>query len=137
MAAIFLNTFRALGINDYIVCVGPDQEFYNLGAFQIFAQAQPYEVVTPLTGTSHQMLDQTTTVIINPAGTIATYTLQFPNNPYDGQQISITSTQTITSLTLSPGPGQTVVGAVTTMSASNLTHLTYIYSAALLTWFAI
>jgi len=106
-------------------------------AFQLNALVSPYDLQAPLTGASHQIADQTAVVIINPAGTIAAYTLLMPVNPYDGQQVRFTATQTVTTLTLTPSGTQTISNAPTTIGAAVTTHFDYIYNQSSNTWFLI
>lgn len=71
-------------------------------------------------------------VILNPAGTIASHTVALPISPLSGQRISFTTTNTITTLTLTPGAGQTIVGAPSTITSS--TPFALLYSNSLTKW---
>jgi hypothetical protein len=55
--------------------------------------------------------------ILDPAGTLAVGTLTMPSAPTHKWLLSISSTQTISSLTLNPNTGQTISNAVTTLAA--------------------
>jgi hypothetical protein len=55
--------------------------------------------------------------ILDPAGPLAVGTLKMPSAPTHKWLLSISSTQTITSLTLNPNTGQTISNAVTTLAA--------------------
>lgn len=73
-------------------------------------------------------------LIIQPAGTIAALTVTFP--PYgvaiEGQEMQITSTQTVTALTIL-AVGSTVIGANAGLSPT--TPITFKYNQPLNTWF--
>lgn len=74
------------------------------------------DVQIPLTGFTIAVADGVSTLIINPAGTLATGTITLPAAPYEGQYLEIASTQTQTALTVAvaAGSGQTIVGAAVT-----------------------
>jgi hypothetical protein len=70
---------------------------------------------------------------MNPAGTLATGIITMPASPSDGMTITFSSSQQITALTLNGNTGQTVVGAVTFLSAK--TGVSYVYRLASTNWF--
>jgi hypothetical protein len=91
----------------------PNHNFINL-----FARAdQSKSVQVPTTGFTITIANNTSTLILNPAGTLATGTITMPATPIDGQEVQITSSQTITALTVSPNASQTISNAPTTMTA--------------------
>ena len=69
------------------------------------AQAQPVQFAIPLTGFSIPVI--ASTVVLNPAGTLATGTVTLPSNPIDGQRFRIVSSQIVTSMAITPAPAQT------------------------------
>jgi hypothetical protein len=71
-------------------------------------------------------------VIINPAGTIASYTLVMPSAPSNGQVVHLVFGNTITSVTHTTGAG-TLKGALTT--AANTAGGTWYYHTATTTWY--
>lgn len=74
-------------------------------------------VDTPLTGASITLTAQTRQLIINPAGTIAAYSVAMPAasaTMVNGQRIGICGTQIVTALTLTGGTGNTFNPAVQT-----------------------
>ncbi len=75
----------------------------------------PFNLYAPLTGAAITM--QAAGLVLNPAGTIAAATVTLPLNPPDGCVAEITSTQQITSLTISANTGDVIangtLGAVT------------------------
>lgn len=74
-------------------------------------------VDTPLTGASITLTAQTRQLIINPAGTIAAYTVTMPAasaTMVNGSRIGICGTQVVTALTLNGGTGNTFNPAVPT-----------------------
>ncbi len=60
--------------------------------------------------------------IINPSGTLATLTINFPSSPANGDFIEITPKETITAVTFANG---TLVKAVTTLTANGYYKFTY------------
>lgn len=93
-------------------------------------RAVQYSITTPLTGTTVSGVGQE--AVINPAGTLAALTVVMPASPVDGQRFKIFSSQTLTSLTLTPGTGNTMTGGVTTLAANGSVEYTYNVSGA--TW---
>lgn len=71
-------------------------------------------------------------LLINPSGTLATLTLNFPVTPQDGDVIEVASSQIVTSLTLAVG---TIIGALTSFAVGGFG--TFIYSATASKWFRI
>jgi len=74
-------------------------------------------VSVPLTGDTVTLTAQTRQLIINPAGTIATLTVNMPAasaTMVNGSRIGICSTQIVTALTLAGGTGNTFNPAVQT-----------------------
>lgn len=74
-------------------------------------------VSVPLTGDTLTLTAQTRQLIINPAGTIATLTVNMPAasaTMVNGQRIGICGTQIVTALTLGGGTGNTFNPAVQT-----------------------
>jgi hypothetical protein len=94
---------------------------------------QSYEYQAPLTGFSYTFPVGITTLILNPAGTLATGTVTMPAAPADGMTVSISSSQIITLLTVSANTGQSIVSAVTTLLAGG--GAKYIYRATGTTWY--
>lgn len=93
---------------------------------------------TPLTGFSITVPAGPTAVSVvelTPAGTLATGTIVFPNTPVNGQRLQVFSTQTITALTLTPGSGQSINAAVTTLAAN--ANVEYIYQSSNTTWYRV
>jgi hypothetical protein len=86
---------------------------------------------TPTTGSTITSTGART-MVLNPSGTIATLTVNFPSSPNNNQEFKISSTQTITSLTLSGGSGITVDGSVSTLSANSAVG--WIYISSISTW---
>lgn len=141
MAAIFSNSKFTIDNNTFFRAIGRAFNGAYVGAFQLFAQCQPHQIPAPLTGTTVQVNDQTVALILNPAGTISTLTVNFPLLPYDGQNVQFTSTQTVTTLTLTAtGTGQLIAATPTapaTITSAISTHFGYIYDLASLTWYAL
>ena len=96
---------------------------------------QQYDYQTPTTGFSYTFAAGTTTLVMNPAGTLATGTITMPAAPADGMSITFSSTQQITALTLNGNTGQTVNGGVTFLPAK--AAVSYVYRLASTSWWPI
>lgn len=88
----------------------------------------------PLTGATVSMNAGVVKLLLDPAGTIATLTVNLPlaTGLVDGQEAQITSSQTVTALTVTPGTGATLVPTITTVSASSPVNL--VWHAATAKW---
>lgn len=93
--------------------------------------SQPADYQVPLTGFNITPIAGKT--LLNPAGTLATGTITMPSSAFDGVMVKVSTTQTITSLTVSAATGQSINNAVTTLTAGG--RLAYIYRAADKTWY--
>jgi hypothetical protein len=94
-------------------------------------QSYDYQVLT--TGFSYTFAAGTTTLIANPAGTLATGTVTMPAAPGDGMVITIESTQQITALTVAANTGQSLVGGPTQLIPNQ--PLSYVYRLSNTTWY--
>ena len=83
----------------------------------------PAQYAEPLTGASVAMTRSHLTV--KPAGTIAALTILVPDDPYDGEEVSFNTTQTITALTVDDTAGATFANAPTTLSAGAFARMKY------------
>lgn len=83
---------------------------------------------TPTTGTTVSVVPantgQSVYLLITPAGTIAALTILLYASPADGQELIVSTTQTITALTVN-GNTKTVLGAPTTLAANGFFRLRY------------
>jgi hypothetical protein len=73
---------------------------------------------TPLTSYSVVIPNGASNYLITPAGTIAALTVTMPSAPYQEQTLSISSSQTIITLTLNGAAGQTISNAPTAITIS-------------------
>ena len=94
-------------------------------------QQYDYQVLT--TAFSYTFAAGTQTLIINPAGTLATGTVTMPPAPADGMVITIQSTQQITALTLNGNTGQTIVGTAVQLVPNQ--PLSWVYRLTNTTWY--
>lgn len=88
---------------------------------------------SPSTGFTATIPASTSTYFLNPTGTLATGTVIMPAAPVNGQEIEIVSSKIVTSLTLSPNSGQTIVSAATTLAAGVM--IKYTYFSATSAWY--
>lgn len=88
------------------------------------AVAMPFDFYVPLTGFTISPV--TNKLVLNPAGTLATGTVNLPLNPLDGQTLRVVSTQTQTAITFVANTGDSIVGAISALVAN--TPVEYSYS---------
>ena len=72
---------------------------------------------------------------MTPSVTLAAYTITMPAAPLDMQDIVLSTTNTITTLTLNANSGQSISGAITTLAAN--TGVRYRYRVATSTWYKV
>ena len=94
---------------------------------------QSYSLQAPATGFSITIAAGVRTLLLNPAGTLATGTITMPAAPINGQEIRVTSSQIITSLTVSPNASQSILAAPTTLAVG--IGFAYIYNTSATTWY--
>jgi hypothetical protein len=100
-----------------------------------------YVYEAPLTGVSITIAATTRTLIIEPAGTIATHTVVLPASTalVDGQAFGLCSTQIITALTITPGSGTTVsntqTATIVPLGTGAAACPEWIYRQANTTWY--
>lgn len=93
------------------------------------------QYVAPVTGFGIVIGNTVLTVVLDPAGTLASGSVTFPALPLDGQTLRIATTQSITALTLVAGSGQTIKNPVTALAAG--TAVVYLYRGAAQTWYRV
>jgi hypothetical protein len=91
-----------------------------------------YDYQTPATGGTVTLSNTKYHTIVDPAGTLATLTVNMPAAPIDGQYVDVRFSQVITSLTVS-GNGNSIKGNPT--SAAIGSQFSGIYRAANTTWY--
>lgn len=92
-------------------------------------------VQTPTTGFTITPAPGVQVLTLNPAGTLATGTLNMPVSPADGQQLQVSTTHTIAALTVAPQEGQTISNAPTMLAAG--TGFAYYFNQASQNWFRV
>lgn len=81
------------------------------------------QYATPTTGqTVNVNTNGFVKLFLNPAGTLVALTVSFPSSPQDQDVVQLTSSQAITTLTMSNG---TVIGPLTTMAIGTFAQYTY------------
>lgn len=95
-------------------------------------QSYDYQVLT--TGFSYTFASGTTTLIAQPAGTLATGTITMPGSPADGMVITFMTTQEITALTIAGGAGQSIGGTQVSLMAAN-SSMSFVYRQSNTTWY--
>ncbi len=96
-------------------------------------QIAKYQYVAPTAGSTVTISNDVRSVIINPAGTLNTLTIAFPSAPADGQIISISSTQAVTTLTVSGATFGNASSLGSSLSAGDSFRL--IYNDSVGKWF--
>lgn len=82
-------------------------------------------VFTPTDGSTVTLSAGQTNICLTPGGVLATLTVVLPPSPVNGQPCGFSTTRRLTLLTLSGGPGISIVGTVTTLLASDTVRFTY------------
>ena len=95
---------------------------------------QSYSSQAPTTGFSITIGAGVKTLLLNPAGTLATGTVIMPASPIDGQEVRIASSKQITALTITPNAGQTLLNAFTGATLAAGFGLAYIYNLGSTRW---
>ena len=123
---------------------GVDQLILSNGTFQVGATAGSEDLViqgdysslptnvTMTTSGSTTIPNHRNFLILHASGTISAYTITMPAAPLDGQPVTITSDSTITTLTLTPNSGQSIVSAPVTLVVGN--SIRYVWSASFSEW---
>lgn len=101
--------------------------------FAILAPFAAHGISAPVTGATVAMAAGEGSRILNPAGTLATLTVNLPPNPVDSQIARISSTKALTALTVGVTDGSTVNGAPTALAAN--AGFVMMYDKAANTWF--
>lgn len=96
---------------------------------------QQYVTYVPTTGFSYTFPAGTTTLVMIPAGALASGTITMPAAPADGMTITISSSRSITSLTVSANTGQSITNTPTSIGAG--ASLTFVYQLSNTTWYPI
>lgn len=102
---------------------------------EVYPSGGTVETVTPTTAQSIVIGNSTNIYIVNPAGTLAALTITMPAAPSDKQILKISTSQIITSLTLSANSGQTILNVPTTFILGGFAG--FIYIAANTKWYRI
>ena len=95
---------------------------------------QSYDFQALTTGFSYTFASGTTTLIINPAGTLATGTITMPGSPADGMVITFTTTQEITAITINGNTGQSIGGTQVAQLPAN-SAMSFVYRQSNTTWY--
>jgi hypothetical protein len=106
--------------------------YYILTPLQ--AQAA-YQKETPINGFTIQVRDNTGSVMLVPAGTLAAGTIKVPVNAQDAQVLNISSTQIVTTLTVAGASGVTINNGTTTLPVGG--GVAYQYFAAENAWYKV
>lgn len=91
-----------------------------------------FDFNTPVTGFSYTVPAGVSGAIFTPAATLLTGTITMPVSPVDGMTVTLSSSQIITALTLSPNTGQSILSAVLTLAAGG--SASYLFRTANTTW---
>ncbi len=89
-------------------------------------------VQSPTTGFGITIGNNTRTLVLTPAGTLAAGTITMPSAPVDKAIVRFSSSQAITALTVSPNAGQSIMNAPTTANPGQ--GFSFIYNLATTTW---
>lgn len=130
-AGIYLPGANALGFSTNSVAAGLFDANGNFITLKAHCD-QSKSVQSPTTGFAITAANNTSTLYLTPAGTLATGTITFAAAPVDGQEFQVGSSQIITALTLA-GNGSTISNAPSTIATAG-SGFKYIYNTATTTW---
>jgi hypothetical protein len=82
--------------------------------------------ITPTTGQTVTVANNTNFAYVTPAGALAALTVQFPVPLGDGHTFELVITQAITTLTLTPNSGATIAGGFTTTTGYSTSKWRYV-----------
>lgn len=102
---------------------------------RIYDVNNTYTYLVPITGFSVTIGNGISSLILNPAGTLAAGTITMPAAPLDGQIVRFSSTQIVTALTVNAGTGQTINNAPTSLAAGVGNAFQYVLKQ--LSWFRV
>lgn len=106
---------------------------------QFASPTMAVQFITPGTGFNYAVVGTSTDtwVLIQPAGGLATGTVTFPdaNSTQDGMEITITSTQQITTFSIGLNGASAIYGAVSTLAADDFAR--YRFYKPTLSWYQI
>lgn len=88
----------------------------------------------PATGFTYTVPNNKTTALLDPAGTLATGTINMPTAPIDGQILTVACSQVITALTMATGTGS-LLGGLSSMSLNGFAC--YQYKLSNTTWYRV
>lgn len=92
------------------------------------------QLAAPTTGQTVTINELTPALYIAAAGTLASLTINLPDNPADGQEVSITTLYELSSLSIVATPHSAVLFGTTMPAGGSITYKFYAYVA---TWFPI
>lgn len=95
-------------------------------------QSYDYQVLT--TGFTYTFATGITTLLAQPAGTLATGTITMPGSPADGMVITFMSTQEVTALTINGNTGQSIGGTQVSQLPAN-SAMSFVYRQSNTTWY--
>lgn len=107
----------------------------NVTALHRHTLTSTIEYNEPTAGFSITAANGTNTLILEPAGTLASGTVTTAAMPLDEQVFTISSTEEITALTVSANSGQTIKGAISTIDADSFAS--WVYREANTTWYRV
>lgn len=92
------------------------------------------QYAAPTVGQTVEIAASTDVLIIEPAGTLATLTINLPAGVPPSKRITVASTQIVTALTFG-GNGNTILNGITAMAVGGASE--YIFRAANNSWYRV
>lgn len=96
-----------------------------------------YTLVTPFSGSTATVPNQTCYYIVGGTTTVSSLTLTMPANPLDGQTLILASTVAITTLSVVANTGQKIAANGPTSASANTSVAKWIWNQASTTWFRV
>lgn len=98
--------------------------------------SSPHSKQAPLTGFSITIANNVNYLILDPAGTLATGTITMPAAPMDGQDVTVSTSKAIISITINGNTGQTM-GVVDSGMGNPAGWMKFKYVLANTTWYRV
>jgi hypothetical protein len=105
---------------------------WHLFLMSMSSGSQAYSHIVPVTGFNITIPVGITNLILDPVTVLETGTVVMPASATDGQIVTISTSNTITSATISANAGQSIVNAPSTITS---TGVSFIFVQSVGTWY--
>lgn len=121
------------GVNANVMYIGSSNSWFLLNPLTVNALLTTISYQSPSTGDNVLFLNDINTLILDPASTLAALTITFPVSPIQNQEVRISCSQIVTTLTFAPSGGDTVSNAPVAFAAGQ--GYGFIYNLTNTNWY--